>query len=109
MPIGSIGAIERREIHLVNRRLDKPREVTLRQPLAHVRRHQKHLLTTAFDEVLGHERIVLARPDGPGLCDSLRRKRQSSVRESAVGYGTVAVSQPRSAQTSIVAAARFIV
>jgi hypothetical protein len=38
--------------------------VPLRQPLAHVRRHQKCLLTTTLDEVLRHARMVVSGPDG---------------------------------------------
>ena len=51
---GSVGVVERRQIHLGDRRLHEPGKVTFRQPLAHVRWHQKRLLMIGFDEVLGH-------------------------------------------------------
>jgi hypothetical protein len=48
----AIGAIERRQLHPRDGIDHKPREMALRQPLAHVRRHQKRLLAITRDEVL---------------------------------------------------------
>ena len=73
MPVGAIGRVKRRQIHLLDGIDDEPREVTLRQPLADIRRHQKHLLAITRDEVLPHHRIVLNPPDSTPLRDSLTR------------------------------------
>jgi hypothetical protein len=48
-----------------------------RQPLPDIRRQQKPLLTTIFDEVLPHAGMLLTRPDGPRLCDSLDEEQRS--------------------------------
>src|SRR5437868_2644554 len=71
MPISPIGGIERREVHLLDRVDHEPRQVIPRQPVPHIRRQQKALLTTRFDEVLWHDSMVLNPPDGTTLCDSL--------------------------------------
>jgi hypothetical protein len=42
-----------------------------RQPLPHVRRQQKPLLTATLDEVLWHPRRVINAADGTALCDGL--------------------------------------
>jgi hypothetical protein len=65
MTIGPISAIERRQIHLGHRVDHKPRQMIGRQPLPHVRRQQKSLLTATFDEILRHPGMLLARPDRP--------------------------------------------
>ena len=63
MPIGAIGRVERRQIHLLDGVNDKPCEVALRQPLANIRWHQEDLLAITRDEVLGHHQMVL-KPAG---------------------------------------------
>jgi hypothetical protein len=47
-----------------------------RQPLAHIGRHQKRLLTITRDEALSHLRIVLNPPDSTDIRDSLTRLRK---------------------------------
>jgi hypothetical protein len=57
----AIGAIERREIHLLHRRQHEPRQMILRQPIPRIRRHQEHLLTITLKKVLGHTQKCLNR------------------------------------------------
>jgi hypothetical protein len=57
--ISPIRGIERVEIHVRDRVDHKPRQVIGRQPLPHVRRQQKPLLTPTFDEVLRHAEMLL--------------------------------------------------
>jgi hypothetical protein len=59
MPVGAIGGVKDRQIQLLYGVDDKPRQVALRQPLANIRRHQKHLLRITRDEVLPHHQMVL--------------------------------------------------
>src|SRR5215207_4660022 len=84
MTIGPIGGRERRQIHLGHGVDHKPRQVVARQPLPHVRRQQKPLLTATLDEVLRHAGMLPARPDGPRLCDSLDETRAPSRARPAV-------------------------
>jgi hypothetical protein len=42
------------EVHLGDGVDDKPRQMPRRQPLAHIRRQQKRLLTVARHEALSH-------------------------------------------------------
>src|SRR5271155_6099385 len=53
-PVLTVGAIERAEIHLLNRGQHEPREMVLRQPITRVRGHQERLLTIARQEVHSH-------------------------------------------------------
>ena len=62
--IRPISAIERRQIHPTHDVDHEPRQMILRQPLPHVRRQQKPLVTTTLNKVLRHTRIVLKEPDG---------------------------------------------
>jgi hypothetical protein len=71
MTVSPIGSIKVAEIHPSDRVDHKPRQMTGRQPLPHIRRQQKPLLTTTLDEILRHAGISLARPDGTTLRDSL--------------------------------------
>jgi hypothetical protein len=59
----AIAGIKRVEIHLLNRVDHKPREVILRQPIPHVRRHQERLLAITRNKALSHPRIVLNPSD----------------------------------------------
>jgi hypothetical protein len=68
MAIGAVIGVELVQNHLRHRIDHEPREVILRQPLAQRRRHQKDLLTITSDEVLSHDGIVFAGPDGRGVC-----------------------------------------
>ncbi|MGZ6692455.1 MAG: hypothetical protein ACXVHQ_34160, partial [Solirubrobacteraceae bacterium] len=52
--------------------------VIRRQPIPHVRRQQEPLLTTAFNEVLRHTKIVLNVPDRTPLCDNLAKEQPSA-------------------------------
>jgi hypothetical protein len=56
--------VERGEIHLLNHRDHKPREVILRQPLIQTRRHQERLIAITPQEALRHTDILLTPPDG---------------------------------------------
>jgi hypothetical protein len=69
-PIRAIGRVKHAQIHRVDGVEHEPREVILRQPLAHVRWHQERLLAITRDEPLRHPRIVF-KPPGQHL-DSLR-------------------------------------
>jgi hypothetical protein len=71
MTVGPIGGTKRRQIDLGHGVDHKPRQMIGRQPLPHVRRQQKPLLTATRDEALRHAGMLLTRPDGPGLCDSV--------------------------------------
>jgi hypothetical protein len=62
-PVTAIGAIERAEIHRRDGVQNEPREVILRQPLAHIGRHQERLLAITRDKARAHARIVLNRSD----------------------------------------------
>ena len=64
MTVSPIRPIERRQIHLPHGVHHKPRQMIRRQPIPHVRRQQKPLLTTTLKEVLRHTEIVLNVPDG---------------------------------------------
>ena len=55
-PIDAMRGVKRVEVHLLNRADHKPRQVILRQPLAHVGRHQKRLLAITRDKALSHAR-----------------------------------------------------
>ena len=68
MAVGAIVGVELAQIHLLNRLEQKPRQMVLRQPLAQRRRQQERLLTITPDEVLSHHEIVIADPDGAGVC-----------------------------------------
>jgi hypothetical protein len=81
VPIGAIGAIERRQIHPGDHVDDEPREVILRQPLANIRRQQKRLVTIARDEVLPHHRSLLNPPDN-NTRQHQRRPTTSPIRRS---------------------------
>src|ERR1035441_4973278 len=61
--IPAVGAIERRQIHLLDRRQHEPRKMILRQPPPQTRRQQQLQITVTSNEVLGHTRIVLNPPD----------------------------------------------
>jgi hypothetical protein len=45
VPISPIRTVERREIHHTDSINHEQREMVIRQPIPHIRRHQKHLLT----------------------------------------------------------------
>src|SRR3954454_10316147 len=57
--VAAIDGRERVEIHRRDRLDHKPREVILRQPLPHIGRHQKRLLTITRDKARTHTGIVL--------------------------------------------------
>ena len=102
MAVRAIVGVELAQIHLLNRLEQKPRQMVLRQPLAQRRRQQERLLTITPDEVLGHSAIVIADPDGAGVCatastigrrpparsasGSLLHRRRSSSATSAVEF-----------------------
>ena len=75
MAIGAVGAIKRRQVHLGDGLDHEPRQVIVREPITHVRREQKPLLTSALNEVLSHTGMIFGEPDGANLCDSLRPER----------------------------------
>src|SRR6185312_12068739 len=61
--VAPIDAIERLKIHRAHRVQHKPGQVPRRQPLTHVGRHQKRLITITRDETLSHHTMVLNPPD----------------------------------------------
>ena len=61
--VETIGRIERVQLHLADGVDDEPREVVPRQPIPHIRRHQKRLITITRDEALSHHQMVLNAPD----------------------------------------------
>ena len=65
-PILAVGAIKRRQIHLLNRPQHEPRQMVLRQPIPWVRRHQERLLTIARQEVHSHAPKCLNPPGRTG-------------------------------------------
>jgi hypothetical protein len=52
--VGAVVGVEAGQVHLLDRIEDPPDQVVLGHPLKQRRRHEKRLLTTAIDEVLGH-------------------------------------------------------
>jgi hypothetical protein len=62
-PIGSILGIELGQVHTRDRVEHEPREMTLRQPIPHVGRHQERLITVTTNEVQSHPGMVLNPPD----------------------------------------------
>src|SRR5829696_7176084 len=65
MTVVAITAVERGQIHLLDRIKHEPRQVLLRQPLTQARRQQQLLLTITRDEVLRHHQMLLTAPDRP--------------------------------------------
>jgi transposase len=66
LPVITVGSRERARVTTRNRLDDKPHEMIFRQPLPHIRRKQKSLLTRPRDEPLyPHRRRLGPRPDGP--------------------------------------------
>ena len=65
--VSPIGGIERRQIHLLDGIDHEPRQMIRPEPIPHVRRQQKPLLTTTLNEVLRHAEIVLDSADGTAL------------------------------------------
>jgi hypothetical protein len=86
--------MERLEIHLLDRRQHKPRQMPIRQPVTHVRRHQKRLLTITRDEALSHHEIVL----NPRTSPRLTRQPQA---EPAAATESAALPLPDDDQQSI--------
>jgi hypothetical protein len=56
--IRTMRSLERRQIDHLDRREDRPRQMPVRQPIHHRRRHQELLITTQRPEVEPHARIV---------------------------------------------------
>ena len=83
MAVRAIVGVELAQIHLLNRLEQKPRQMVLRQPLAQRRRQQERLLTITPDEVLGHSEIVIADPDGAGVCATASWQSDSAAKPLA--------------------------
>jgi hypothetical protein len=62
--IRAIVGVERGQIHLLDDRDHKPREVIRRQPVINARRQQERLIAIAPQKVLRHPRILLTASDG---------------------------------------------
>jgi len=77
MAVGAIVRIERAQIHLRDRVQHRPDKVIVRHPVKQRREHQKCLLTTTLDEVLGHAGSLLDPPDGIPFPDSHMGERHS--------------------------------
>src|SRR5436190_24030678 len=63
MTVRAIGGIERRQIQLADSIEHRPRQMPLGHPIAHRRRHQKHLLTVDTDELRAHTGRIPTQPD----------------------------------------------
>jgi hypothetical protein len=74
LPVVSIRAIKRAQIHLLHRAQNRPRQMILRQPIPQRRRQQQHLISIRNDEVLTHHTMVLNAPDDTTFPDSLAWK-----------------------------------
>jgi hypothetical protein len=48
-------------IHLLDRRQHEPRKMLVGQPVTHIRRHQKRLITVARNEAQAHDQNGLNR------------------------------------------------
>ena len=59
----AIRPVKLAQLHPRHRVKHEPREVTIRQPIPHVGRHQKRPITVTTNEVLSHLRMVLNPPD----------------------------------------------
>jgi len=81
MTISPIRAIERAQAHVGDRVDHEPRQMIGWQPIPHVRRQKKPLLTPTLDEVLRHTLILLTAPDRT-LCATASRQ-GSSLGETA--------------------------
>lgn len=90
------------QVHLANGVNDKPRQVLLRQPVAHVRRHQKRLIAITRDEALPHPDMVLTPPDGPGLM----RQPQATAASPASADSSSRTGAPATAPSSATRALR---
>src|SRR4051794_38920171 len=64
-PVTAIDGIKGVEIHRRHRLDHEPREVILRQPLPHIRRHQERLLAITRDKARTHTGILVNAPDDP--------------------------------------------
>jgi hypothetical protein len=97
-PVAAIGGIKRRQIHLAHRVQHQPRQMTLGQPLPHIRRQQEPLLTIDRNEVLGHAPNRLKHPGHhPGLRDSLDEERASRLASRHLHTSSRACVTPTSA------------
>src|SRR5262249_42610400 len=93
VPVGAIGAVEGRQVHLLHGAQDRPCQVVLGQPFPEARRHQQHLLAVTLDEVLRHAASFLNPPDGTlfptataiprALLRALRRHLHAALRGAA--------------------------
>ena len=102
MPVDPEHRVKPRQVQLADRVEDRPHQMVLRDPVAHRRRHQKHLVTVNPDEPRTHTRRIPPRPDDTPLfptasvhCDSAirwpcaalassrQRRRASSLRSRA--------------------------
>jgi hypothetical protein len=55
VPVGTVGAVERLQVELVDHVENEPGEVAFRQPVAQVWGEQEGLIAVAAQEVVGHE------------------------------------------------------
>jgi hypothetical protein len=77
MTVGAVVGIEAGQIQLLDRVHNRPHQMVPGHPPKQRREHQKRLLTTAFDEVLGHAGNVLTAPEGTPFPDSLVEEQHS--------------------------------
>ena len=62
-PVTAIRTIKLAQVHPRDRVQHEPSEMTLRQPIPHVGRHQERLITVTTNEILSHPGMVLNAPD----------------------------------------------
>jgi hypothetical protein len=83
-PVPAVGRIEIVEVHLAHGIEHEPREVTFRQPLPNIRRHQKRLLAITRDKALAHHQMVLNPPDDTPTYATASGKASSGPVDSCV-------------------------
>ena len=62
-PVTAIRPIKLAQVHPRDRVQHEPSEMTLRQPIPNVGRHQERLITVTTNEILSHPGMVLNAPD----------------------------------------------
>src|SRR3954467_13299854 len=88
--VHAVGGVKGVEVHRGNGVDDKPSQMTRRQPLTDVGRHQKRLLAITPDKALAHRRRLLKPPDrtptyatASPRCDSPGPRRSAPRRAAA--------------------------
>src|SRR3954451_5466483 len=114
--INTVAGVKRRQVQLSDDIDHEPRQMTLRQPVGHRRRHQHQLLTINRDEVVSHTRdspaATPAQPEGrasrrrfvrqpPALRISLARRSSAFSFFNALSWADSSPLTPRREPPSI--------